>query len=99
MNKYGLYVKLKTTKGNGQKLADILIQASAVVSNCKGFHMYLVSLDKKEEDAVIVTEVWDSKEDHDNSIKMDAVRALIGQAMPIIAESPSGGHEMEVLNY
>ncbi len=99
MNKYGLHGKLKATKGNGQKLANILIQASAVVSNCKGFHMYLVSLDKKEEDAVLVTEVWDSKVDHDNSLKLDEVRTLIGQAMPILAGPPSGGHEMEVLNY
>lgn len=99
MSRYGLFAKLKATPGNGQQLADILIRASAVVSNCKGFHMYLVSLDKSEADTVIVNEVWDTKEDHDDSLKLAEVRTLIGEAMPILAEPPKGGLELEVLNY
>ncbi|MCB0650555.1 MAG: antibiotic biosynthesis monooxygenase [Saprospiraceae bacterium] len=99
MNKYGLHGKLKATPGNGQKLAEILLEASRLVSTAKGFGMYMVSLDAADQDAVVITEVWDSKEDHDNSLKSDKVKALIGQAMPILAEMPTGGMVLEVLNF
>jgi quinol monooxygenase YgiN len=99
MHKYGLHGKLKTTPGNGEKLADILLEASKLVSNAKGFGLYMVSLDSEDKDAVIVTEVWDTKEDHDNSLKSDAVKALIGKAMPLLAEMPKGGQVLEVLNF
>lgn len=99
MNKYGLHGKLKASPGNGQQLADILLEASRLVSTAKGFGMYMVSLDAADQDAVVITEVWDSKEDHDNSLKSDKVKALIGQAMPILAEMPTGGMVLEVLNF
>ena len=99
MKKYGLHGNLKATPGNGQQLADILLEAANLVSSVKGFGLYMVSLDKEEDDLVVVTEVWDTKEDHDNSLKSDAVKALIGRAMPLLAEMPKGGQEMEVLNF
>ncbi len=37
-----------------------------------------------------VFEVWDSKQDHDDSLSIDGVRELIGKAMPIIDGKPSG---------
>jgi quinol monooxygenase YgiN len=99
MNKYGLHGKLKATAGNGRHLADILLEASRLVSTAKGFGLYMVSLDQEDQDAVIVTEVWDSKEDHDNSLKSAEVKALIGRAMPLLAEMPKGGQVLEVLNF
>ncbi|KAA3639746.1 MAG: antibiotic biosynthesis monooxygenase [Bacteroidetes bacterium] len=99
MTKYGLHGKLQATPGNGQQLADILLEASKLVSTAKGFGLYMVSLDQEDKDAVIVTEVWDSKEDHDESLKSEAVRTLIGKAMPLLAEMPKGGQVLEVLNF
>ncbi|HEX8719433.1 MAG TPA: hypothetical protein VF736_02215 [Pyrinomonadaceae bacterium] len=42
-------------------------------------------------------EVWESKEDHDNSLKVPGARELIMQAMPILAGRPEGGTSLEVL--
>ncbi|MBD1399032.1 antibiotic biosynthesis monooxygenase [Pontibacter sp. JH31] len=95
--KYGLHGKLKATAGNGEKLAAILLEASQLVSTAKGCHLYLISKDRKEEEAVWVTEVWDSKEDHDNSLNVEGVRALISQAMPILDGMPQKGQELEIL--
>jgi hypothetical protein len=46
---------------------------------------------------VWVTEVWDSKEDDDNSLHVEGVRALISRAMPLLAGQPEKGQELEVI--
>jgi quinol monooxygenase YgiN len=97
MNKYGLHGKLKATNGNRDKLAKILMEASKLVSTAKGCHLYLVSKDNSDKNTVWITEIWDSKEDHDNSLKVAGVKELISQAMPILAEKPEKGQELEIL--
>ena len=88
MSKYGLHGKLKAVTGSNEKLTQILIDASKLVSTAKGCHLYLISKDKTDNDSVWVTEVWDSKEDHDKSLNDEAVKALIFQAMPLIEGKP-----------
>ena len=97
MTKYGLHGKLKATAGNVDQLADILLKASALVSTTKGCHLYVVSKDPSDENAVWITEIWDSKADHDNSLKLAGVRELIAQAMPILDGMPEKGQELEIL--
>lgn len=97
MRKYGLHGKLKASEGNGEQLAALLIEAAKLVSSAKGCHLYVVSKDELEKDAVWVTEIWDSKEDHDNSLKVDSVRELIAKAMPLLDVRPEKGQELEVL--
>ncbi len=98
MSKYGLHGKLKANAGNGDKLASILSQASELVSKAQGCNLYLVSRDKQDENTVWVTEVWASKEDHDNSLKMEGVGELISQAIPILDGKPEKGLELEVIS-
>jgi quinol monooxygenase YgiN len=97
MTKYGLHGKLSATPGNGEKLAQILLQASQLVSTATGCQLYLVSRDQSDLDSVWVTEVWDSKTDHDNSLQVDGVKELIAKAMPLLAGRPEKGQELEVL--
>jgi quinol monooxygenase YgiN len=97
MNKYGLHGKLKATEGKGDELASILLKASKLVSTAKGCHIYIVSKDMEDQDSIWITEVWDSKQDHDNSLKVEGVRELISQAMPILAGPPQKGLELEVM--
>ena len=94
--KYGLHGKLQAATGKGRELADILLEASRIVLDGKAL-LYLVSLDETTPDAVWITEVWDSKQDHDESLQDPAVRALIGRAMPLIGEPPEKGQVLEVL--
>lgn len=97
MSKYGLHGKLEATVGNGAQLAEILLGASRLVSKAKGCRLYLVSQESTGSDVVWVTEVWDSKEDHDNSLQVPGVKELIAQAMPLLAGRPEKGQELEVL--
>lgn len=97
MNKYGLHGKLQATEGKGDELASILLEASKLVSGAKGCHLYLVSKDKENKDSIWVTEVWESKQDHDNSLKAAGVSELISRAIPILAGPPEKGLELEVI--
>ncbi|MBE9602006.1 putative quinol monooxygenase [Pedobacter sp. MC2016-24] len=97
MSKYGLQGKLKATPGNGEKLGEILLQASKLVSATKGCRMYIISTVKDEKDCFRITEFWDSKEDHDNSLKTEGVADLVLQALPILEGQPKRGRELDVL--
>ena len=68
-----------------------------MVSSAEGCYLYFVSRDQDNEDAVWVTEVWNSEEDHNNSLKVKGVRELIAQAMPLLAGQPEKGQQLSVL--
>ena len=97
MNRYGLHGKLQASEGNGEQLAAILLKASELVSTAPGCRLYLISQDQETPDAVWGTEVWDTEADHDNALKVEGVKELISQAMPILAGPPSGGQKLSVL--
>jgi quinol monooxygenase YgiN len=97
MNKYGLHGKLKAKNGKGQELGLILLEASKLVAKAKGCLLYVVSLDSNDKESVWVTEVWDSKENHDHSLKNPETRALISKAMPLLDGNPEKGLELDVI--
>ena len=41
-------------------------------------------------DHIWVTEIWDSKEDHGNSLQSAKVKELIVKALPILEDQPEG---------
>ncbi len=96
-NNYLLYGKLTAKLGHREELADILIQASQLVSTAKGCKLYVISKDENDANSVYITEIWDSKEDHDNSLKVEGVRELIMKAIPIIDGQPTKGQELKIL--
>ncbi|NND32892.1 MAG: antibiotic biosynthesis monooxygenase [Saprospiraceae bacterium] len=97
MSKYGLHGKLIATPGNASKLADILIKASKLVATAEGCQLYVIGKDKSDANAVWITEIWDTQEDHDKSLSVPGVKELITQAMPMLARKPEKGQELEIL--
>lgn len=97
MYKYGLSVKFRSTEGNRDKLSSILLKASELVSSAAGCQLYLVSIDLEDPETIWTTEVWDSKEAHDESLKVLGVRELISQAMPLFASAPEKCKEINIL--
>lgn len=98
MSRYLLHGKLSATPGNTQKLTDVLMQASRMMSIAKGCNLYAISKDQADANSVWITEIWDSKEDHDNSLKSEKVRELISKAMPLLDGVPQKGQELEILS-
>lgn len=97
MNKYLLHGKLVAKQGHREELAAILIEASRLVATAKGCRLYAVGLDNNDPDSVFITEIWDSKDDHDNSLKVEGVREPIMKAMPLLDRPPTKGQEIEIL--
>ena len=94
---YLLHGKLQAKPNQTNELADILLKASELVSTAKGCRLYVIGKDENEPNSVYVKEVWDSKDDHDNSLKVEGVRELIMKAMPILDGQPTKGQELEIL--
>ncbi len=97
MYKYGLSVKFKSTEDNRQKLSSVLLKASELVSRAKGCQLYLVSLDEDEPDTIWTTEIWDSREDHENSLSVIGVKELISQATPLFTAPPEKVKEIKII--
>jgi quinol monooxygenase YgiN len=87
---FGLHGKITATTGNGDALADLLMEAAAGLEAFPGCLLYLVSRDPDDADAVWVTEVWTDRSEHAASLQLDSVKAQIARALPIIAGPPEG---------
>lgn len=96
-HKYGLFGKFTAKKGKADELLSVLLDASDLVSKAKGCHLYLISKDTENRNNIWVNELWDSKEDHDNSLNIEGVKELITKAIPLIDGQPEKGIELEVV--
>ncbi len=96
--KFGMQAVLTAAPSKGSELAEIMHQASQEVASLKGCELYVVQQSLTNEDDILITEVWSSKEDHQASLLNDQIRALITRAKPIIANMEGkpakvvGGH-------
>lgn len=93
---YAMTGRLTAQPGRREMLASILLRASEMVKEMRGCRAYIIMEDTKDESAVWVFEMWDDKESHDASLRDEWVRALISEAMPILAGAPDGS-ELRVL--
>ena len=97
MTKYLLQGKLNAKEGKANELANILLKASHLVAKAQGCHLYVISRKDETPNTVFITEIWDSKEDHDNSLKDENVRNLIVKAMPLLDGAPEQGLELDLV--
>lgn len=95
---YLLQGKLTAVDGAQEQLASILLEASKLMENVEGNEFYLVGKALDDANGVYVTELWHSKEDHDNSLQYPGVKELIMRAMPLLGGAPEKGKEIQVLN-
>jgi quinol monooxygenase YgiN len=82
---YGLCGKIVATAGQGDRLAEHLLEAARMLGDVSACQMYVVSSDPHDADALWVIEVWDDADAHRASLELPAVQQLIANARPIIA--------------
>jgi len=85
MDRFGMFGKIIAKAGQRDALVEHLLEASRLVSDLPGCEIYIVNVSPSEPDAIWVTEVWRSEADHDDSLKVESVKALIARARPLIA--------------
>jgi quinol monooxygenase YgiN len=90
MSGYGMVGALKTTPEQRPALLGILTQAAALMNAVPSCQLYVVSEDLDDAGAVWVMELWDDRAAVDAVLARDDVRALIGQARPMLVEAPGG---------
>ncbi len=97
--KYLLQGTLVAKPGEREKLTEIMKRASALMlEKAKGCELYAVGHSEGDKNTVFITEIWTTKEDHESSLAIEGVRELIGEAMPILAEMPTKGRQINVVS-
>ena len=85
MERFAMYGKVLAKAGQRDAMVEILLDAARLLTPLAGCQLYIVNVAPAEPDAVWVTELWTSEAEHDASLKMDSVRAVIARARPLIA--------------
>ena len=85
MERFGMFGKVVAKPGERDTVVKHLLEAARLLTPLEGCELYIVNVSPTEPDAIWVTEVWRSEADHDESLKMERVRALIARTRPLIA--------------
>lgn len=86
---YGMQGKFTAHRGKRDDFIQILLRAAHLVGQLPTCHLYTVSEDLADENGILIVEIWDNKPAHDASLQDPAVRALIDEAMPLMAGAPA----------
>lgn len=79
---YGVIGQMIAVPGRREELIAILLQGTQAMP---GNIAYLIAEDLADPDAIWITEVWRTRTDHANSLKLEAVQAAIAKGRPLIA--------------
>jgi quinol monooxygenase YgiN len=93
---YGLIGQMTAVPGQRDALISILLEGVAGMPGCLS---YVVAKDPADENAIWITEVWDSQASHQASLLLPSVKQAIARGKPLIAgfgksfeTEPLGGH-------
>jgi quinol monooxygenase YgiN len=89
MTPYGLIGQMMAQPGRRAELIAILAEGTAGMPGCLA---YVIAEDRGDENAIWITELWDSEESHAASLELPSVQAAIAQGRPLIA---GFGHRFE----
>ena len=80
---YGFTGSMKAKPGHRDDVLAILVSGASALREA-GCHLYVVSAALDDEDTIWVSEVWESKQHHDDSLQLPSTKASIAQAMPML---------------
>ncbi|MFE9954580.1 putative quinol monooxygenase [Micromonospora sp. NPDC005299] len=80
---YGYLGSMKTRPGCRDDVVAILLSGVDGLREV-GCELYVVGVSDQDDVTIWVTEVWQSKEHHDASLRLPETRAAIGRAMPML---------------
>jgi quinol monooxygenase YgiN len=79
---YGLMGKMTAVPGQRDALIAILLEGIMEMPGCLS---YIVAKDTADENAIWITEVWDSEASHRASLSLPQVQQAIAHGRPLIA--------------
>lgn len=99
LSSFAIFAKVVVKPGQRDAVLQVLLQASRLPM--PGCDLYIVNVSASESDAIYVYEAWHSEADHDASLKMESVKALVLQARPMVERfentklKPVGGRGLD----
>lgn len=90
---FGLIGKMTAKPGQRDRLIALVLEGADAMPGCLS---YIVARDADDANGIWITEVWDSKESHAASLKLPAVTAAIGKAMPLVDLAAEGVRQATV---
>ena len=90
VTRYGYEGTIRAKPGRGTELLKALLRAAELARLAPGNELYVVGTASDGPDVIRVFEVWKTKEAHDQSLTEPAVRALIGEVVPLLLGQPTG---------
>jgi quinol monooxygenase YgiN len=78
---YGLIVKMTAVPGRREELIGLLQKASSEMPGCSS---YVIAKDAADAEVLWVTEVWETEANHDASLTLRAVQAVIPRVQPLL---------------
>ena len=79
---YGLIAKMTAVSGKRDELAAILLSGTGAMPGCLS---YVIATDPADPNALWITEVWESAEQHKASLALPSVKEAITKGRPLIA--------------
>lgn len=83
-DKFAMFAKVIAQPGQREALVEHLQEAARLLTPLPGCRLYVINVSASEPDAVWVYEVWDSDADHDASLKLDSVKAIVARARSLV---------------
>src|SRR3954447_22383656 len=80
------YARCRAVPGRGADLAGLLLEVAAGLASFEGCGMYIVNRAVDDPDEVWVTELWDTREGMQASLRTPAAQAMIPRVMELVAE-------------
>jgi quinol monooxygenase YgiN len=102
MAAFAMFAKVIAKPGQGEALAEHLLEASHLLTSFRGCLLYVVNTSPSDPEAVYVYEALRSESDHDASLKLENVAALVARSKPLVASfeatrlAPVGGKGLHV---
>ena len=82
---YGMIGKIKARPGRRAELVALLATGTAGTAGMPGCLAYVVAEDMADDDGIWITEIWQSKQHHTDSLAWPMVREAIAKGRPLIA--------------
>jgi quinol monooxygenase YgiN len=100
---YGEIGKIIAVSGKRDEVIENILNA---ISNMPGCLSYIVAKDVSNGDAIWISEVWDSRANHEASLSLPSVKDAIAKNLPLIGGMgdstitiPVGGHGLSSSKY
>ena len=86
---YALLNKLTAKPDQRQQVVDILLESGKLLfPDNPACHMYMVSEATEDPNVIWVTDLWTSKESHEDALKAPELRPYVEKTMPLLEGMP-----------